>query len=140
MHSYPLNSPQAAARVLAVVLLADGHCSDAELDMLRTQDTAAKLGLSPQALDEVIHGFVNDLMLATRSEWTGAGRMDGHTRDLLLAEVTDTDLQDRLQALARSVVLADGHVAEGELAVLATMRRLWPRPSEPERAELPLAA
>ena len=129
MHSYPLNSPQAAARVLAVVLLADGHCSDAELGMLRAPNTAAKLGVSPQALDEVIHGLVNDLMLANRSEWTGAGRMDGPTRDQLLAEVTAPDLQDHLLALALSLVQVDGHVAEGEQAVLDAMAFAWQRPA-----------
>lgn len=140
MRSYPPNSPQSAARVVAVAVLADGHCSHAEMSMIRAQGTAAKLGLRPDEWDDVIHGFVNDLMLASRCEWTGAGRMDAHSRELLLSEVTDPDLQDRLQALARSVVMADGHVAEDELLVLGTMRRLWQRPVATPAVVFPLAA
>ena len=66
--------------------------------------------------------------------------MDAHSRELLLSEVTDPDLQDRLQAQARSVVMADGHVAEDELLVLDTMRRLWQRPVATPAVAFPLAA
>ena len=34
MRSYPKNSPQAAARIVALVLIADGHVSQSEIDAL----------------------------------------------------------------------------------------------------------
>ncbi|MDP3424541.1 MAG: hypothetical protein Q8S32_12355 [Burkholderiaceae bacterium] len=140
MHSYPLNSPQSAARVLAVVVLADGHCSQTELALIRAQQATTQLGLTADAWECVVRDFVDDLMLASRSEWTGAGRMDAHTREQLLSEVTDPGLQERLRALARSVVLVDGHVTDDELLVLSTMDRLWQRPVAISQVSAPSAA
>lgn len=140
MHTYPTNSPQAAARVLAMALFADGHCSAAELAVLHAPDTPTRLGLSHDTLDEVIQGFVNQLMLDTRCEWTGTGRMDAPTRDLLLSEVTDPALQARLYALAESLVRVDGHMADGERAVLDAMARRWQlTPATEKKAESALA-
>lgn len=34
MHSYPKNSPEAAARVIALLLISDGHVSRSEMDAL----------------------------------------------------------------------------------------------------------
>ena len=33
MRTYPTNSPQAAGRIVALALLADGHLSKAEVDL-----------------------------------------------------------------------------------------------------------
>jgi hypothetical protein len=138
MRSYPLNSPQSAARVLAVVVLADGHCSQTELALIRAQQATTQLGLTADAWECVVRDFVDDLMLASRCEWTGAGRMDAYTREQLLSEVTDPGLQERLRALARSVVLVDGHVTDDELLVLSTMDRLWQRPVVTSPVSAPL--
>ncbi len=34
MRSYPANSPQAAARIVALIVVADGDIGDAEIEML----------------------------------------------------------------------------------------------------------
>ena len=65
MRSYPRNSPQAAARILALAMLSDGHLTMRELDVLDRLNAPAQLGLGRADLHAVLHGFCDDL-LATR--------------------------------------------------------------------------
>ena len=44
MRTYPNNSPQAAARIVALAMLADGHLCKTELDLLERMDAIARLG------------------------------------------------------------------------------------------------
>ena len=45
MRNYPRNSPQAAARIVALLLIADGHVSRSEMDALYGRDIERELGL-----------------------------------------------------------------------------------------------
>ena len=45
MRSYPRNSPQAAARIVALAMLADGDLTRTELDALDQLDAHEQLGL-----------------------------------------------------------------------------------------------
>ena len=132
MRAYSPNSPQAAARVLAMVLLADGHYSSVELNTLLECKAPERLGLSPAELKEVIAGFAQDLLIASHGVWTGSGRMDSHSRKALLSEVTNPDLQAHVHTIAEAIVMADGHLAEGEWAMLDTMWRTWQEARQPE--------
>ena len=49
MRSYPRNSPEAAARIVALVLVADGHVCRSEFDALNQLDATGQLGLDPDA-------------------------------------------------------------------------------------------
>ena len=64
MRNYPLNSPQAAARLVTLAMLSDGHLSRAELNALERLGIDQQLGLSPAAMHEVVQAFCED-MLAT---------------------------------------------------------------------------
>ncbi len=44
MRSYPRNSPQAAARIVALLLIVDGHVSRSEMDALYGRDIERELG------------------------------------------------------------------------------------------------
>lgn len=52
MRTYPRNSPEAAGRLLALVLLVDGHVCRRELDALQQQGVAAALGALLREVDE----------------------------------------------------------------------------------------
>ena len=45
MRHYPPNSPHAAGRIVAMALLADGHLSRLELDVLDRMELHTQLGL-----------------------------------------------------------------------------------------------
>ena len=125
MRSYPTDSPQAAARLLAMALVADGNYSFTELRALDRLDASRQLGLSPEAFKDVIETFCTDLLSAAQGEWTGSARMDEASRQQLLREVRDPDQRALVVALCQAVVQADGHEADGEAALLDALTRAW---------------
>lgn len=125
MRTYPLNSPEAAARLLAMALVADGNYALSEIKALDRLDAARRLGLSPQDLKVVIESFCEDLLLGANGEWLGSSQLDDATRQALLAEVSDADLRTTIVTLCEAVVAADGHLADGETAMLDSLTRAW---------------
>lgn len=125
MRPYLTNSPEAAARVLAMALIADGHYALSELRALDRLEAPRTLGLTPEAFKGVVDRFCEDLLLAAGGEWLGSAQLDDATRHSLMAEVTDPALQRRVWALSRAVVEADGHLVEGEVALLDAMAKAW---------------
>jgi uncharacterized tellurite resistance protein B-like protein len=126
MRSYPVDSPEAATRLLAMALLADGHYAITEIKTLKSLDAPARLGLGPECFKAVIDHFCEDLMLATHGEWLGSAAIDSATRRCLFAEVQDPVLGAEVRSLCEAVMLCDGHLAEGELAMLDELAKAWP--------------
>jgi len=62
MRSYPRHSPQAAARIVALLLIADGHVSRSEMDALYGRDIEHELGLPPSAFGKVRWVFMEHLL------------------------------------------------------------------------------
>jgi uncharacterized tellurite resistance protein B-like protein len=125
MRSYPNDSPQAAARLLAMALVADGNYSLTEIRALDRIQASRQLGLDPAAFKGVVDTFCEDLLMAAQGEWTGSAGMDEGTRQQLLDEVRDPALRARIVALCQAVVQADGHEADGEAALLDALTRAW---------------
>jgi uncharacterized tellurite resistance protein B-like protein len=123
MRAYPINSPEAAARLLAVALVADGHYSMTELQSLDRLKVTAQLGLQPEAFKAVLDLFCEDLMANAHGQWTG--QVDEATRSELLAEVQDPVLQDTVWRLCEAIALADGHLADGEAEMLDRLAFAW---------------
>jgi len=125
MRTYPANSPQAAARIVALAMLSDGHLSKLELDVLDRLDVDRQLGLSRADLHRVVHGFCEDLLGATHLSWSDACRVDACTLAALMAEIDDPALRRRLLQLCVSVVEADHHVSDGESLMLVAAVEHW---------------
>ena len=137
MRSYPIDSPEAATRLLAMALLADGHYAVSEIKTLDRLNAPARLGLGPESFKAVINHFCEDLLLATNGEWLGSAAIDSATRRCLFAEVQSPALGAEVRALCEAVMLCDGHLADGELALLDELAKAWPQQSNPGPAEPP---
>ena len=131
MRSYPINSPEAAARIVAMALVADGHYATAEIRTLDRLHAPARLGLAPEAFELVMDHFCEDLLLASHGEWLGSAAIDSATRRHLFAEVQDPALGAEVRALCEAVMLCDSHLADGETGLLDDMARAWPMPLNP---------
>ena len=140
MRSYPRNSPQAAARIVALAMLADGSLCRAETETLERLGAHAKLGLGPAELHAVMHDLCQDLLAASNMNWGGSGQVDRHTLSRLMAEVQDPQLQLRVMKLCVAVVDTDEHLAEGESAVLAAALAEWGLPQVRQQDKQPQAA
>jgi hypothetical protein len=125
MRSYPQNSPQAAARIVALTLLADGHLSKAELDVLERLGVHEQIGLDRDALHKVLHVFCEDLLSTAHLTWADSCQVDPHTIAGLMAEIDDPELQSRLLRICAAVVEVDAYVADGEAIVLGAAVEHW---------------
>ena len=125
MRSYPRNSPQAAARVIALVLLADGHLSRTELAALERHDLARRLGLDASALAQGLKELVEDLLAGGGAGWHGTAALDEGIICAVLREVDEPALRQEVLALCLAVAQADSHLGEGEQALLALIGKRW---------------
>ena len=130
MRSYPRNSPKAAARVVALILISDGYVSLSEYEALERIDGARDLGLEPQDMPRIVQTLCEDLLM----EGFDGRSLLSHIGDgfmvSLMAEVDDPQLQSKVLRIAAAVVDADQHLSDGETAMLDAISRHWQtRPS-----------
>jgi uncharacterized tellurite resistance protein B-like protein len=137
MRHYPRNSPEAAASLLALSLLADGDVSAAEMRRLSELDVNGRLGLPAGGFESVIQTLCEDLMAcADGSGLNGLAwhQLDQHTLCSLLDEVSDTGLQLIVLQLCGAAIDADAHVADDERRVLQRLADHWKLPAPVLRA------
>jgi len=125
MRSYPRNSPEAAARIVALVLISDGHVCRSEIETLNRLALERELGLAPGAFAQVIHTLCEDLLMGAHAGGSMMCSVDEATLAALLAEVDDPAVQARVLRLADEAAQADTHLAEAEAMVVAAARHQW---------------
>lgn len=125
MRSYPHNSPQAAGRIVALVLIADGHVCRSEFDTLKQLDAARQLGLAEDELPKIVQALCEDLLMSDSGASGLMCRVDEATLASLMAELSDEQMQRQVLRLASAAASADTHLAEGEHLVLEAARRHW---------------
>ncbi|MDO9235938.1 MAG: TerB family tellurite resistance protein [Aquabacterium sp.] len=125
MRSYPRNSPEAAARILALVLISDGHVCRSEFETLNQLDGVRHLGLDPQKLPGIGQTFCEDLLMEGFDGRSILSRVGDGLMASLMAEVDDLHLRAQVLLLATSVAHADKHLSEGETAMIDAIRRIW---------------
>ena len=141
MRCYPTDSPQAAARIVALAALADGQLSHDELDHLDRLGVHDQLGLTRAEWHDVLHALCEDLLGCTRLTWGDACSVDPLTLQHLLAEVHDPALRERVLTLSLAAAEADEQVTDGEALVLAAAVERWGLQHRMfEREPLPAAA
>ncbi len=123
MRSFPRNSPEAAARIVALVLICDGHVCRSELDALDRLQIEHALALDPGAFPRIVHQLCEDLLACAGDDLTGS--IDESTLHALLAEVDDPALQARVLRLADGAARADRHLSDAEERVLAAAMSAW---------------
>lgn len=123
MRNYPVDSPSASARVLALVLIADGGVSAQELLALAAKPDAEALGIDAALMDRVLQELCEDLETVSRRRW---GReLEPAQLIPLLDEVRDARLRGHVLQLAYDVAQSDGQLSDGEGRLIALMNRRW---------------
>ncbi len=131
MRHYPRNSPQAAARIVTLAMLSDGHLAKLELDLFDRLDVAARIGLDRSAMPGIVHAFCEDLLSTAHLGWADACRIDACTLAALMQDIDDPALRLTLLQICAQVVDADAHVADGESTMLMAALDHWGLPSAP---------
>ena len=142
MRNYPRNSPEAAARIVALVLISDGHVCRSEIETLQQLEIEQELGLPAGTFGQVVHTLCEDLLMGAYGSGSMMCSVDEKALASLMAEVDDEVLQGKVLRLAIAAAEADEHRADAEALVLAAARRHWPvanddHPARPAKAGLP---
>jgi uncharacterized tellurite resistance protein B-like protein len=125
MRTYPADSPQAVARILSLVLVADGNVSKTELEVIEQVGAYERVGLERHVMQTVLQTFCEDLLQARHPHWANACQVDPLTLGDLLAEIEDPALRLTVLRLCIAVAAADDHVSDGEFVVLVSAAAQW---------------
>ena len=125
MRTYACNSPEAAGRILALLLIADGHVCASEISVLARLEAERQLGLQPGAIAALLRDLCEDLMMGAHHQGSLLDGLDGAALRSLMEEVTDPRLRKEVLTLAQAAVQADAHLADGEAFILAAACRYW---------------
>jgi cytosine/adenosine deaminase-related metal-dependent hydrolase len=125
MRTYPRNSPQAAARIVALTVLADGDVGVEEIDLLDRLGAHSQLGLSRHELHQVMDHFCEDLLSGGHLTWADACPVDERTLAALMADIGDPALRRTLLRLCVDLAEIDARVDEGESVVLGAAVEHW---------------
>jgi hypothetical protein len=128
MRTYPRNSPQAAARLVGLTILANGHVGRDELAALDEARIAERLGLRPGEFRTVLAGLCEDLQLTSHLSWDTLCRPGSEVMQQLFAELSDPRLRAEVLCLSRTAAKADRHISEGEFAILSAFADAWRLP------------
>lgn len=125
MRRYPRNSPEAAARILGLVLIADGQMCSSEIAVLKAMGAELALGLEPQLLPHIVYTLSEELLAGGATDGAFVGSIDDSALALLMAEISDPALQRTVLRLALAAARADGRLADGEALVVQAARQHW---------------
>jgi len=125
MRRYPVNSPQAAARIVALTVIADGDIGEAEIEWLDRLSVHEQLGLARHELHTLLDTFCEDLLSSGQLNWADACPVDECTLADLMGEIQDPSLRLKLLHWCVEVAESDAHVAQGESIVLVAAVEHW---------------
>ena len=125
MRRYPVNSPQAAARIVALTVIADGDIGEAEIEWLDRLSVHEQLGLARHELHTLLDTFCEDLLSSGQLNWADACPVDECTLADLMGEIQDPSLRLKLLRWCVEVAESDAHVAQGGSIVLVAAVEHW---------------
>lgn len=127
MRTYPRNSPEAAARIVALLLVSDGHVCQSEIEAVRQLDFERQLGLQPGGFARVVQTLCEDL-LASACGGGALCSLDAATLGSIMGELDDPALQTKVLRVASAAAAADDHLAGSEAMLLDAARWHWRLP------------
>ena len=125
MRKYPIDSPQAMARIISVALLADGGLDPSELEVLDRRTVIERLGMDHHDFDVVIHELCEDLLQSVSRDEYGEFHLDRRTIDAMLGEIRSPHLQKRLLRMIVEIVHADRWLSSGEAVLTTQAMQRW---------------
>jgi hypothetical protein len=134
--AYPRNSPEAAGRLVALALLANGEVKTKEWAVLQHLRVCEQLGLEEDAWQDILECLCTELPALNPARDTTV--LDEALLAGWLGELDDPELQRRVLRLSTGVAQADGHVDPGESLVLRGMLQRWVLPEDEQAGVAPL--
>ncbi|MCA3131201.1 MAG: hypothetical protein ACK5YW_08460 [Betaproteobacteria bacterium] len=124
MKTYPADSPEAMARVLAMVMLADARLDDRELQALERLDLLRLIGLTREQFSQVVKDYCDEL-LAAGAAGGKINLMDKARIDTIVDGVQDERKRTDAASMALILMKADQQFHDAELALLRYTLGRW---------------
>jgi len=125
MRPFQCNSPQAAARIVALTVLADRNIGKTELDLLDRLAVHEQLGIDRLEFHALLNSLSEDLLSSEQVQSGDACPVDDRTLAELMGEIEYPALRRKLLRLCIDIAEADGQVADGESIVLTAAVEHW---------------
>lgn len=125
MRNYPINSPEAAARIVALALMADGSIDRSEILLLERQQIVSRLGLNNEQFDSIYYGYCTDMLNSANRHSSGQLQLDEHKIKKILSEIRDPGLQKKILRIMLDIVNADHLQAADEVALISQALKHW---------------
>jgi len=125
MRHYETDSSPAAARILALTMLADGGLDRNELDALMQSDLVRRLGIGTVEFERILREYCDDLLMSAHYLDGMRLKLADEVFELLLEDVADSALQRALLRAMQDIVAADGVETAAEVEVLARALAKW---------------
>jgi uncharacterized tellurite resistance protein B-like protein len=123
MRSYPVDSPEAAGRLLALAIVSDGNLAPSEVAALQQSRILEHVRLDEQQFQQLLQDLCHDLLATTSRH--GFIHMEPDMLDRLLLEIGDPALRSRLLRAMWHIADADGWLAEAEEILLRRASVVW---------------
>ena len=121
MRRYPTNSPEARARIVVAVLMADGSLDVSEIDQMARKHLTEMIGVSGDVFEQVLHDYCDDILMTGQRSESFERKLSLDVFFLLLAEVTDSIMQLRLTAVVLDLISVDGNLCPHELSMVGRL-------------------
>ena len=125
MRQYATDSAQAAARILALTILADGGLDQAELNSVTRSEAARRLQIAEEDFDRVLQEYCQDLLQGADYLDSVALRLSPDVLRMLLDEIRDPAFQQLILQTMQDIVDADGVSTAEEAALLSQTAAAW---------------
>jgi uncharacterized tellurite resistance protein B-like protein len=122
MRSYPMNSTQAAGRLLALTMVVDGNLAPTELMALDRSRILRHVALDPDTFQQLLQELCDDLLTGATH---GLVQLDPALIDQLLLEIDRPELRRQLLKAMWTIADADGWLADGEAILLTRASVQW---------------
>lgn len=125
MRNYPTDSPQAAARVVTLAMMADGAIDRSETLLLERIQILSRLGLSIEQFDSIYYDYCTDMLSSAYRHDSGRLQLDEEKIKQLLSEIRDPGLQKKILRMMLDIVNADHQLSADEAALIAQVVQHW---------------
>ena len=122
MRSYSIDSPHAAGRLLALMMIIDGNLTESELGAMDRTKILRHIDLDHADFQLLLHDLCNDLLTSTSH---GTVQLHNELIDNLLGEIESPDLRRSLLRAMWSIADADGWLADAEAILLTRASNAW---------------
>ncbi|WP_018150030.1 hypothetical protein [Leeia oryzae] len=124
MKHYLENSPEAMARIIAMMIVTDAEVQPGEIDLLEDLNIYDVIGISREQFTQVFHDYLSDI--SDEQEEDGTVHLVSVKRlDEILDDVTDPKKRLITAAILIDVTKADHNLKEVEIAVFQHILARW---------------